>query len=323
VVAALAASGTERGYPYSVGSQDLRTAAADWIGRRFEVIVDPATEVAACIGTKEMVSGLPHWLRLRAPERDTVLYPAIAYPTYEMGAILAGARPVPYRSLEEITDDDARRALCLWTNVPNNPTGELVDLDAVATWGRDRGVPILSDECYAEFTWDGEPRTVLAAGTEGVLALHSLSKRSNLAGVRAGFYAGDGELVAYLKELRKHAGLMVPGPVQAAATVALRDDRHVRAQRSRYRARLERLQTILRDGLGVDSPFPGGGFYLWVPAPDGDGWTLAKRLAVEAGVLCSPGDFYGPAATGFVRVAAVQPDDRIELVAARLGVGPA
>jgi succinyldiaminopimelate transaminase len=320
VVAALAASGTERGYPFSVGSVDFRGAASEWLARRFGVTVDPAAEVAACIGTKELVAGLPHWLRLRTPDRDTVLYPAIAYPTYEMGALLAGARPVAYTALEDIGAEDAERALCLWTNVPSNPTGELGDLDAAAAWGRQRGVPVLSDECYAEFTWEGPPRTILRDGNDGVLALHSLSKRSNLAGARAGFYAGDADLVGYLRELRKHAGFMVPGPVQAAATVALRDDRHVDAQRERYRVRLERLRTILRQGLGVEAPLPGGGFYLWAPAPSGDGWALAERLAEEAGVLCSPGDFYGPTAGGFVRLAVVQPDDRLELVAQRLGV---
>jgi aspartate/methionine/tyrosine aminotransferase len=163
---------------------------------------------------------------------------------------------------------------------------------------------------------------VLSSGCDGVLAVHSLSKRSNLAGIRAGFYAGDPALVGYLKELRKHAGFLVPGPVQAAAVIALRDDRHVEVQRQRYRRRLARLQTILRDGMGIEAPLPGGGFYLWAPAPAGDGWTLAKRLAVEAGVLSSPGDFYGPTATGFVRLAAVQPDERLELVASRLGVAP-
>lgn len=318
VVAALASSDTERGYPASIGTLGLRESAAGWLRRRLGVAVDPKDEIAACIGTKEFVAGVPQWLKLRTPSRDTVLYPEVSYPTYAMGATLAGCRAVPYRSLDDITEADATRALCLWINTPANPTGELVDPEAAARWGRARDVPVLSDECYIEFTWDGPPRTILEHGTEGVLAVHSLSKRSNLAGVRVGFYAGDAALVAYLREVRKHAGFMVPGPVQVAAAVALDDDAHVDAQRERYRSRLQRLQTMLRDGLDLDVTTPQGAFYLWVPAPGGDAWGLTKRLATDAGMLVSPGEFYGPAGAGHVRVAAVQPDDRIDLVGERL-----
>jgi aspartate/methionine/tyrosine aminotransferase len=222
--------------------------------------------------------------------------------------------------LSAIDPDDARRALCLWVNTPGNPAGGLDDLASAAEWGRRHGVTVLSDECYVEFTWDGPPRTILSEGTDGVLAVHSLSKRSNLAGLRAGFYAGDAELVTYLSEVRKHAGFMVPGPVQAAATVALADQAHVEAQRSRYRGRLERLQGILAS-IGVDCPLPGGGFYLWAPAPGGDAWGLARRLAADLGVLASPGEFYGDAAAHHVRLAVVCADDRLDLVARRLGRG--
>ena len=145
-----------------------------------------------------------------------MLYPAISYPTYEMGATLAGLRAVPYRRLAEISDADAERALCIWVNSPSNPTGELLDLAAAARWGRAREVPVLSDECYAEFSFAGAPTTILREGSQGLIALHSLSKRDNFAGARIGFYAGDAELVHYLREVRKHAGLMPPGPVQAA-----------------------------------------------------------------------------------------------------------
>jgi succinyldiaminopimelate transaminase len=316
VLDALAHSGSERGYPASIGSPAYREAAAGWMARRLGVEVAPDA-VAACVGTKELVAGLPQWLRLRTPERDTVLYPEISYPTYAMGATLAGARAVPYSSLDAIDPADAARALCLWVNVPANPTGELTDLGAAAAWGRARGVPVLSDECYIEFTWDGPPRTILEHGPDGVLAVHSLSKRSNLAGARAGFYAGDGDLVHYLRELRKHAGFMVPGPVQAAAVAAWDDDQHVDEQRERYRHRLERLRGGLAH-IGVDAPMPAGAFYLWAPAPDGDAWALTRRLVDLGGVLGSPGEFYGPAGAGFVRLAVVQPDTLIQLVAERL-----
>jgi succinyldiaminopimelate transaminase len=316
VVEAMAGSGAERGYPASIGSAASREAAAAWMQRRLGVTV-AASDVAACVGTKELVAGVPQWLRLRRPDRDTVLYPAISYPTYAMGATLAGCRAVPYRTLAEIDEEDAARALCLWVNVPANPTGEIADLGAAAAWGRARGVPVLSDECYVEFTWDGPPRTILEHGADGVLAVHSLSKRSNLAGVRAGFYAGDGELVHYLSEVRKHAGFMVPGPVQAAAVAAWADDQHVTDQRQRYRSRLEAMRAAL-SAIGVDAPMPAGAFYLWAPAPGGDAWGLARRLAEQGGVLVSPGEFYGPDGAGHVRVAVVQPDDRIALVAQRL-----
>jgi succinyldiaminopimelate transaminase len=325
VIAALASSGAERGYPPSIGSLELRTAAQRWIDRRFDVAV-PVAQIGACIGTKEFVGTLPQWLRLRRPDRDTVLYPAVSYPTYEMGAILAGCRavPVPPTSggaldLATIDPTDADRALALWVNSPSNPTGALDDLSAAAAWGRSHDVPVFSDECYAEFTWNGRARTILEHGLDGVVAVHSLSKRSNLAGVRVGFYAGDADLVYYLQEVRKHVGMMVPGPVQAAGVAALDDDTHVGIQRERYLHRLERLADVLGRWSGCEIQLPAGGFYLWFDT--GDGWAFTERLAAEGGALVSPGDFYGTGGTQFVRVAVVQPDERIELVATRLGLG--
>ena len=324
VIEALATSGAERGYPPSIGTVAYREAAVRWLERRFGVALD-RSQLAACVGSKELVAGLPHWLRLRDPERDTVLYPAVSYPSYAMGAALAGCRAVAVPTDSEwridlgaISDDDASRALCLWVNSPANPTGALDDLDAAAEWGRARGVTVLSDECYAEFTWASDPRTILTSGTSGVLAVHSLSKRSNLAGVRAGFYAGDAALVRYLSEIRKHAGLMLPGPAQAAAVIAFDDDEHVAAQRARYRGRLDALAGALAR-QGLEAPLPEGGFYLWVAAPGGDAWGLARRLASEAGMIVSPGEFYGDAAPGYVRIAVVRPDDEIELLVRRLG----
>jgi succinyldiaminopimelate transaminase len=325
VIEALATSDSERGYPASIGSIAYRRAARDWFERRTGVAVD-AADVAACVGTKEFVALLPQLLHLRNPERDTILYPAVSYPTYAMGATLAGCRAVPVPvdaqwriDLDAIAPSDARRALALWVNTPGNPAGGLDDLDAAAEWGRARAIPVFSDECYIEFTWDGPGRTILRNGTDGLVAVHSLSKRSNLAGARAGFYAGDPELVHFLSEVRKHIGLMVPGPVQAAAVAAFGDDEHVEVQRARYRRRLERMIEVLA-AIGIEASMPAGGFYLWVAAPGGDAWGLTRELAEKAGVLVSPGEFYGDAGAGHVRVAVVQPDDRIELVATRLGL---
>jgi aspartate/methionine/tyrosine aminotransferase len=178
---------------------------------------------------------------------------------------------------------------------------------------------VFSDECYAEFTWAGPPHSILQHGTDGVVAVHSLSKRSNLAGVRVGFYAGDPDLVEFLRAVRQHAGLMVPGPAQAAGVAALGDDAHVEAQRERYRERLLFLSDVL-GAFDCPVPLPEGGFYLWVPVPQRwtDAWGLAESLAADGGLLVSPGDLYGKDGAGHVRVAVVQPMERLALVADRL-----
>ena len=323
VVAALSQSNSERGYPASIGTEALRRSIARWMGRRFAIDV-PLSRIAACIGTKEFVATTPQYMKLRRPNRDTVIYPAVAYPTYEMGAVLAGLRalPVPmnaegHMDFASLSADDIDRALMVWVNSPSNPTGGLDDLKYAANWGRAHGVPVFSDECYTEFTWSTTAQSILQHGLDGVVAVHSLSKRSNLAGVRVGFYAGDTEIVEYLKEVRKHAGFMVPGPAQAAAVAALDDDEHVAVQRDRYRTRLESTARTLSRWSGIDIALPDGGFYLWIPVDDA--WAFTERLAREGGALVSPGEFYGSAATDFVRVAVVQPDAKLALVASRLG----
>jgi succinyldiaminopimelate transaminase len=329
VIRALSSSGAERGYPASAGGSELRQAAADWLRRRFDLGPISPNRVVACVGTKEFVASAAHILRLRQPEKDTVLYPSVSYPTYAMGAAMAGCRAVPVPplpgalgglDLSAIDEADAERALLLWSNSPSNPTGGLGDLGAEAAWGRAHHVPVFSDECYAEFTWDGPPRSILQHGLDGVVAVHSLSKRSNLAGVRVGFYAGDSELVEFLRAVRQHAGLMVPGPAQAAGVVALSDDTHVDEQRARYLERLTFLAKALGD-FGCPVDLPAGGFYLWVPVPEryADAWVMADDLARRGGILVSPGDLYGEGGAGFARVAVVQPMERLRLVADRLG----
>jgi succinyldiaminopimelate transaminase len=334
VLAATVQSGVR--YPPSIGTTQLRTAACGWMDRRLGVSIDPSA-VIACVGTKELVASLPHHLHLRDPERDTVLHPDVAYPTYEMGALLGGLRSVPVRAdaegrldLDAVSDDDADRALLLWINHPANPTGAVADvawMQRAAAWGRSRGIVVASDECYVEFSYlaDGTPAplgdpsraSILHAGSEGVLAVHSLSKRSNMAGMRVGFVAGDPALVGFVGEVRKHAGMMVPGPVQAAAAAALDDDAHVDLQVARYGQRRRIVadwaaEAGLLDGSGR------GAFYLWLSDPAGaDGWDLARRFA-ETGMLVSPGDLYGIPGRPWVRVAVVQPDDRLVLGVERL-----
>jgi succinyldiaminopimelate transaminase len=322
--AGAAALQASSGYPPSIGSAELRDAAAGWLNRRFGT---PATadDVAVCVGTKELVASLPHHLRLRDPSRDTVLYPAVSYPTYEMGAVLAGCRPVAvpldgewHLDLGAISDEDADRALLLWVNEPGNPTASVAPegwFADVARFGAEHGVVVASDECYVEFA--PRPDTITCARTQGVLAVHSVSKRSNLAGARVGFYTGDPELVGYLREVRKHAGLMVPTALQAAAAAALRDDGHVDRQRAEYEYR----RALVLDALGPAGFEHTGGpmaFYLWLRAADrADGWVVAERLA-RTGLLVAPGDLYGAAGSDHVRLALVQPTDRLELAAQRI-----
>jgi succinyldiaminopimelate transaminase len=323
------AAPTATAYPPSIGTVELREAAADWLQRRFDVTVDPASELIATVGTKELVATLPQRLHLRDPSRDTVLFPAISYPTYAMGAELAGLRAVGVPlddewqlDLARVSDEDAARALVLWTNDPGNPTSAVAGglrSEAQVAWARDRGITVAADECYAEFAGDtAPPATALRAGTTGVLACHSLSKRSNMAGLRIGFVAGDADLVGYLGAIRKHAGLMAATPVQAAAAAALGDDEHVAEQRDRYGQR----RKLMLDGLRAHGLVHDGGpalFYLWLRAAEStdDGWEIAARLA-EAGTLVAPGSLYGAAGADHVRLALTQPHDRFELALERL-----
>jgi succinyldiaminopimelate transaminase len=336
VVEALAAAGPGgAGYPRAIGGPALREAAAGWMERSFGVTLDPA-QVVSLIGTKEFVASLPHVLRLRDPSRDTVLYPAVSYPTYAMGAQLAGCRAVPvplkdgwHLDLSAVSETDAARALLLWLNEPGNPTGSQSapgPLGEAVTWAQARGVILASDECYVEFNWDEAGQhvpgaTALSAGVDGVLAVHSLSKRSNMAGYRGGFVAGDGDLVAYIASIRTHAGMMVPGPIQAAATAAWSDDEHVAVQRARYAERRSYCRSRLAEVGLVDAGGPST-FYLWVRSADPaeDGWAVTARLA-GAGTLVAAGDLYGDGGADHARIALVQPLERLELAFDRIAKG--
>ena len=160
VVNMLSNSKTERSYPKSTGSEEYLNACKAWLTRRLDVKSEYAKNISGCIGTKEFVASVPNDLRLKSPEKDTVLYPAISYPSYAMGAELAGCRAVPvpvnddYKlDLSKVDQEDVKRALLLWINSPCNPTGVLEDIKSVVEWGRNNDVPIFSDECYVEFIW--------------------------------------------------------------------------------------------------------------------------------------------------------------------------
>jgi succinyldiaminopimelate transaminase len=314
---ALAAAADAPGYPLTIGTPALRQALVEWCGRRLGASLAPV-QVVPSIGTKELVSLLPSLLGL-APGAQ-VLLPELAYPTYDVGARLAGCEPVV---TDDPTSHDPSRVGLVWLNSPSNPTGEVLDtarLRAVVEWARRHGILVASDECYLELGWDAEPVSVLhpsvcGSSTDGVLALHSLSKRSNLAGYRAGFAAGDAGAVAAIVEARKHIGLLVPAPVQAALVAALGDDEHVQVQRALYAARRETLLQAVR-GAGFRVEHSTAGLYLWCTRDEAC-WDTVAALA-SCGVLVAPGEFYGAAGASHVRLALTATDERISQAAERL-----
>jgi len=306
------------GYPLTAGTPALREAAADWLARRHGVTVDPAA-VLPVIGTKEFIASLP--TELGCGPGDVVAFPALAYPTYDVGARLAGARPVPVAGVVSLGPERVR---LLWVNSPSNPTGQVLPaehLGKVVSWARERGTVVASDECYLELGWDATPLSVLhpdacAGSHQGLLAVHSLSKRSNLAGYRAGFVTGDPDLVGELLEIRKHAGLIVPAPVQAAMAAALGDDVHADAQRARYAARRTKMWPAL-EAAGWTIEDSAAGLYLWATHPELDCRASVERLA-KAGILVAPGEIYGPGGTRHIRVALTAADERIDAAVSRL-----
>ncbi|WP_246281809.1 succinyldiaminopimelate transaminase [Fodinicola acaciae] len=305
------------GYPATVGTPALREAMAEWCTDRLGAPTG-VDGVLPSIGSKELIAWLPTLLGVGSG--DTIVVPALAYPTYEVGARLAGATAV--RS-DSTTALGPQAPALMWVNSPSNPTGRVLPrehLAKVVSWARERGTTVVSDECYVELGWDTEPVSVLHPDVchgdhTGILAIHSLSKRSNLAGYRAGFVAGDPALIQRLLEVRRHAGMMVPAPVQAAMTVALGDRQHVAEQRDRYRRRREVLRAaVTAAGFRVDHSE--AGLYLWATRGD-DCWSAVDFLA-ERGILVAPGEFYGPTGAQHVRIALTATDERVEAAAIRL-----
>ncbi len=316
VQAALAASADAPGYPLTIGTPALRDALVTWSHARLGADVTVAN-VLPSIGSKELVALLAQLLGLAGAR---ILIPSLAYPTYDAGARLAGCTPVP---TADPTAEDPEGVGLVWLNSPSNPTGEVLAperLRAVVEWARSHGILVASDECYLELGWEVEPISVLhpsvsGGSTEGLLALHSLSKRSNLAGYRAGFAVGDPAAVGLLVEARKHLGLLTPAPVQAAMVAALGDDQHVAEQKARYRVRREVLKPAV-EKAGFTVEHSEAGLYLWCTR-DEDCWTTTKLLA-EVGLLVAPGDFYGTAGARHVRMALTATDERIAAAAERL-----
>ncbi|WP_336159379.1 succinyldiaminopimelate transaminase [Amycolatopsis sp. VC5-11] len=305
------------GLPRTEGVPELREAVARWIRERIGADVAPDA-VLPVVGSKELIAWLPALLRVQPHEK--VAFPALGFPTFRASAVLAGAVPFEYAGLAELR---AERPRVVWLNSPSNPDGRVLgaaELRAVVEWAREHGALVVNDECYLDHGWETEPVSVLhpeVCGTDqhGVLAVHSLSKRSNMAGYRAGSVAGDPGVIRDLLEVRRHAGFVVPAPVQAAMVAALGDEDHVTAQRERYRRRRAALREALEQaGFRVERSE--ASLFLWATL-DQPCWDTVRDLA-DLGVLVSPGELYGPDGARHVRIAFTATDAQIEAACARL-----
>ena len=341
--AALAAASDAPGYPATVGTSALREAVIGWMERRRGVAGLSDDAVIPTIGSKESVALLP--LQLGAGPGDIIVHPRAAYPTYDVGARLAGATPVPVDTdadpdtwnLPAGRDDGPAAPVIVWLNSPGNPDGHVLGIDQLArvvVWARRRGAVVVSDECYAELAWaepwatEGVPslldprvggaRAAGSRGLSGRVGLYSLSKQSNLAGYRAAFLAGDPAIVGALTQVRKHSGMLMPAPVQAAMVAALGDDAHVAAQREIYRRRRRVLVEATAAAGLVNDPASAAGLYLWLSGPRNmSAFDLVGAFA-ELGIVVAPGDFYGEAGAGRVRMSLTDTDERVDAAARRL-----
>ena len=317
-IRALSRTANSPGYPLTSGTAELREALASYLTRRWGAVgLDPEATLPV-IGTKELVAWLPTLLGLGRD--DLVVYPTMAYPTYLVGAKIAGCRAVACDDLDQLKNT---RPALIWINSPSNPTGQILDPAALkdrVSWAREHGALVASDECYGEFGWDAEPISVLHPSInegrhDGLLAGHSLSKRSNVAGYRAGFVAGDRDVVADLLLIRKHAGMLVPRPVQEAMIALLGDNDHVAQQRARYLNRRTMLRPAL-EAAGFRIEHSEGAIYLW--ATRNESCHASVDFLARLGILVAPGDFYGPAARLHVRVALTATDERVAAATTRL-----
>jgi len=303
---ALTKASNSPSYPLTAGSSQLKDAIRAWATLNLSATGE--FDVLPVIGSKEFVALLPTFLQSK-----TVLYPKIAYPTYLVGALMASAKAIPV----EIDAKSWPTADLAWINSPSNPTGQVQsDSEILATinWARNNGSVIASDECYLSFSKEAKSILSLTGGNnEGVLAVHSLSKRSNLAGYRAAFVIGDSKLIDQIRQIRKHAGLIVPLPVQQAMTAALSDNNHAIEQAERYEKRRIKLITALSKA-GFTIEHSQAGLYIWCSKNE-DCYKTVDWFA-NLGVLVTPGSFYG--SEKFIRIALTATDESIDLVAERI-----
>ncbi len=315
---ALTAASDSPGYPTVFGPEFLRQAAADWLIRRFEIVGLTAEQILPTVGSKELIANLP--TQLGFGPGDTIGIPELAYPTYEVGARYAGCDVIASDSTVGFGPVTPK---LVFINSPGNPTGRILGKDhlrKMVDWARERGVLLVSDECYLEYAWEDTPYSILhpdicGGSFDGLLTVHSLSKRSNLAGYRGAFIAGDQAIINELLEVRKHLGFMLPAPIQSAMAAALADDTHVKEQRKIYAMRRFDLRNAL-EGAGFTVEHSEGALYLWAtrgePCRDTIDWLAAR------GILAAPGDFYGADGAQYVRVAFTATDERIAEAVKRL-----
>ena len=314
---ALTEAAAAPGYPQTAGTPELRATIVSSLARRFGIAALNERSVLPVIGLKEAVAWLPTLLGLRGAK---VVIPEVAYPTYEVGALMAECEVVR-------CDDPAdapRDASLVFVNSPSNPTGAVASAEQMRAWvefSRDTGAIIASDECYLYLGWSAEPVSILHPSVTGgdntrLLALHSLSKTSNLASYRAGTISGDEKLVQELLLVRKHSGLIVPGPIQAAMVAALSDDLHEEMQRSTYATRrVELMKALPEAGFTIDDS--DAGLYLWCRREAMSSREILEWLA-DRGILAAPGHFYGPAGANHVRISLTATDEHIAEAAKRL-----
>lgn len=328
IQASLSANANWHTYPQTIGTPELRAAITQWLRKNRGVGGEPG--ILPTVGSKEMVALLPSFLGLG--ENDVVAFPSVAYPTYDVGARLAGAKPQPLDTDSDPSTWPTNISL-LWLNSPGNPDGHVLSVDqlrSIVSWARTNNVIVASDECYGELTWqvDEAPSVlderVVGDDYSGIFCLYSLSKQSNIAGYRAAFIAGDVSRIGAITEIRKHAGFLVPGPVQAAMVTALNDETHVNAQRDVYRRRRQTLIAALDSANLVNDPLSVAGLYLWVEyaGENVTGWELVEAFA-RLGIVVAPGDFYGSEGAGRVRISLTASDWAIDQAAKRFPLLPA
>ncbi len=308
---ALSAATNSPSYPVTIGTPELREAMRNWATNILGATGD--FDVLPTIGSKELVAWLPSILQSK-----TVLYPKIAYPTYLVGSMIHGAEAIAV----DIDANSWPKSDLAWINSPSNPTGRvhsISEIQSVISYARKNNSLVVSDECYLSFPATGPaPASILkiAGGdNKNLLAVHSMSKRSNLAGYRAGLIVGDPDVIAEIREVRKHAGMMLPLPIQRAMTAALSDEAHVVEQAERYAKRRELLSAaLIKAGFTID--FSDAGLYIWCSRNE-DCWSTVSWLA-DLGILTTPGIFYGGAGSKYIRIAMTATDNQISEAAERI-----
>ena len=310
IQSALRESSDSPRYPVTAGTKELQEAIRNWAINHLGASGD--FDVLPVIGSKELVAWLPTIL-----QSQKVIYPEIAYPTYLVGALLAQSEPIAV-GIDAATWPSADFA---WVNTPSNPTGRVhseSELRATISWARQNSATLVCDECYIDFGDTATPTSLLKytdGDNSNILVVHSLSKRSSMAGYRGAFLIGDAKLISQIREVRKHAGMMVPLPIQNAMVAALSDETHVIEQRNRYNARRAALSpALIAAGFKIEES--AAGLYIWCTRAE-DCWKSVEWLA-KLGIVATPGSFYGALGASHIRIAMTATDAQISDAAKRI-----